>query len=60
MTKTKIICDHCGKELDTTEDFTDIKITCGGLYERPADLCEECFHKLCIEVNKFCSKGFEW
>lgn len=55
MTKTKIYCDHCGKELDEMHDYTDVEIDMGVSWLR-TDLCQECIQELKDTIFTFCEK----
>lgn len=47
----KIICDHCGKELDRMDDYDDLDIgTLDGFFN--ADLCAGCRIKLGERMDK--------
>ena len=54
MTETKIYCDHCGKELNYTEDYNDITLDVKLNYIY-TDLCDQCLHDLYQIVDTFCS-----
>ena len=58
MTKTIIYCDHCGKEIDSMEDYVDINIE---LWSTTfyTDLCHECYEELVRKVERFCKKDEE-
>lgn len=56
MTKTKIYCDHCGKELDEMHDYVDEEIDMGISWLR-TDLCTECMEELKQIVYDFCDKA---
>ena len=56
MTKTKIYCDHCGKELNEMHDYIDVEIDMGVSWLR-TDLCQECMHELKELVYSFCEKA---
>ncbi|MBQ7913761.1 MAG: hypothetical protein IJ308_08515 [Clostridia bacterium] len=48
---TKIICDHCGKELDRMKDYDDISIeTMNSFYD--TDLCADCRNELSERMDK--------
>ncbi len=55
MKETKFYCDHCGKELDAADDYTEIEIQInyGGF---DADLCKECVQELKKIARIFCKK----
>ena len=46
-------CDHCGKELNETHDYTETEIDCFGIYDK-VDLCEKCFNEISKIVTDFC------
>ena len=52
MKETKIYCDHCGKELDTMKDYTDLDIDLCA-YVVHCDLCKNCISKLNLEIAVF-------
>ncbi len=55
MKKTTITCDHCGKELDPKQDYTDMQIDdFVDWYE--VDLCSECFHELNDIILQYVNK----
>lgn len=55
MKKTIVTCDHCGKELDTMQDYTDMEIDDFiDWYE--VDLCSECFRELDSVVRQYVNK----
>ena len=46
----KIICDHCGKEINETDDYVDYEIEFeGSLY--PCDLCAKCKGEICKTLD---------
>lgn len=47
MRKVIFTCDHCGKELDEMQDYTDMKID-NFIDYVTADLCSDCL----IELNE--------
>lgn len=55
MRKTTYICDHCGKEIDTMHDYTDMKID-NFIDLVEVDLCIACFEELNEEVLKYVGK----
>lgn len=56
MTVIKQYCDHCGKELNNMEDYSECEITVG-YNEFYFDLCKECHELLGKTVKDFCSYG---
>lgn len=52
MTKTKVYCDHCGKEIDQrTNGFTDeIMIATVHIH---CDLCDDCMDELVNIINDY-------
>ena len=55
MKKQIVACDHCGKELDSMHDYTNMEIDdFVDWYE--VDLCSECFHELNDMVLQYCNK----
>lgn len=55
MTEIKVYCDHCGKVLDEMSDYTDITIEAAHKMVN-ADLCTDCFEKMCDIIYKFCKE----
>jgi len=55
MTKTKIYCDHCGKELDEMHDYPDIEIDTIDEFLK-CDLCKDCYEELSRTIRKFVHK----
>jgi hypothetical protein len=53
MTITKVFCDHCGKVLDNSHDYVDIKIEANHK-THDVDLCDKCFEKLDYVIKEFC------
>lgn len=52
---TQIVCDHCGKTLDTMHDYDNISIeTLDEFHE--ADLCADCRNELGVEMDSFVRK----
>lgn len=53
MEQIKYFCDHCGKELNSSTDYTDVGLD---LYTKEirADLCEHCFDGLTNYIETFC------
>lgn len=45
MKKTTIACDHCGKEVNAMNGYTDMVIN-DFISIIEVDLCAECFHEL--------------
>ena len=54
MRETKIYCDHCKKELDEMQDYTDTEIDVFAWFN--ADLCADCAKEISNTVLKFCGK----
>lgn len=55
MIKTKVYCDHCGKELDGMHDYADVEIdTAIGFVK--TDLCRDCIYELDQMIEKFCEQ----
>lgn len=52
MRKEVYICDHCGKELNPMNDYTEIDIN-NFDFVKEVDLCEECYNELCNIVREF-------
>ena len=52
MQTTKYTCDHCGKEISSFDDYTDIDLDFGGFY-KSCDLCCDCYNKLVDYVSNF-------
>ena len=55
MKKVIYTCDHCGKELDEMDDYTDMDIDNFIDYVR-TDLCTKCLEELNEIVLKFVNK----
>ena len=56
MTKHRIFCDHCGKEMDIMRDFDDLQIDMGHKWTT-TDLCAECLDELYNLVCSFCKQS---
>ena len=52
MVLTKRVCDHCGKPVDVSKDYTDLQIDIGHQRET-ADLCKKCFGELYHVVGEY-------
>lgn len=52
MRKEVYICDHCRKELNPMNDYTEIDIN-NFDFVKEVDLCEECYNELCNIVREF-------
>ena len=52
MQTTKYTCDHCGKEIDNFNDYTDTELDFGGFY-KSCDFCCDCYNKLVDYVSNF-------
>lgn len=55
MIKEVYICDHCGKELDCMEDYTEMEIDDFNFWKK-VDLCKNCYQELNDMIEKFISK----
>lgn len=56
MTKTKVYCDHCGKEIDEIVDWVGDEIMIAN--ERIVrDLCSDCAGDLVKLVEDFCNNS---
>lgn len=54
MRKTRVYCDHCGKELNEMHDYIEQDV---GFYEdNMVDLCADCFSGLDKIIKAYCSK----
>lgn len=58
MKVNKVLCDHCGKELDNMTDYGDVEIEMAHKYQ-VVDLCVECFEKLYCVIEEFCKHPTE-
>ncbi len=48
---TKIVCDHCGRELNSMKDYDGISIeTMDSIFD--TDLCADCRHELSERMDK--------
>ena len=56
MTKTKVYCDHCGKEISTFTDNVNLSLDVG-IDEIKTDLCGDCLCELVQEVRDFCTNA---
>lgn len=54
MRTVQITCDHCGKQLDEREDYTDFEIDAFNLFS--VDLCKECRLEVATMVRSFCGR----
>ena len=52
MKKTTHICDHCGKEINPMNDYTDTEIDDFD-FIKEVDLCKNCFKQLSDIVRQF-------
>ena len=50
MQTTKYTCDHCGKEINSFDDYTDAELDFGGFY-KSCDFCCDCYNKLVDYVS---------
>ncbi len=55
MQKRVYICDHCGKELNEIQDYTEMEIRDFADYVE-TDLCSKCYDELNNIVLKYCNK----
>lgn len=58
MKSNKVFCDHCGKELDTQNDYDNIEIEMNHKWQK-VDLCDECFEQLWSMIDEFCAHPTE-
>ena len=49
------VCDHCGKELDTMNDYSETELGGIGSWEK-ADLCKKCYEEIRKTILDFCGK----
>ena len=52
----KYYCDHCGKEINSKDDYVDYAITerfwdLGPLAKTSCDLCSDCKEEMCRELS---------
>ena len=62
MQKIQYKCDHCGKEIDDFNDYTDLEIELAS-FHKCVDLCTDCYNKLSKTVDEFTTlkkEGFQW
>lgn len=55
MRITKIVCDHCGKEISEMHDYCDVEVflrTC-----EEVDLCKDCYYSLDEMIKAYVKKG---
>ena len=52
MQKIQYNCDHCGKEINSFDDYTDAELDFGGFY-KSCDFCCDCYNKLVDYVSNF-------
>lgn len=52
----KLTCAHCGRDINFGIDFADSDLRLNHISVR-ADLCYDCFNKLCGMVKKFVGDG---
>lgn len=52
MRKEVYICDHCGKQMDTLDDYCDMDIDDFD-FIISVDLCVECYEELSKMIKKF-------
>lgn len=52
MKKTVYICDHCGKEFNAINGYSELQIDD---FDRcdDVDLCTDCYNELCNIVSEF-------
>lgn len=56
--KVIYVCDHCGKEFESTNGYIEHQIDAFNFYEE-VDLCTECFNEIDNIVREFCKLGKE-
>lgn len=56
MTIKKTFCDHCGKQIDSMTDYTEMGISCFKKYKQ-TDLCVKCFDEMWNTINIFCGQA---
>lgn len=56
MTKVTHYCDHCGKEIDYLNDYTNLSIEMNHV-SIGTDLCVDCFRELEEMIKDFCTQG---
>ena len=54
MKSYKVLCDHCGKELNEMKDYVDLSIDLNHIW-RTHDLCAECLEDLKDVIDRFCT-----
>lgn len=52
-------CDHCGKQLNSMHDYTEISIDPGGICYIDADLCRECMNDLVKQICEFVKQDYK-
>ena len=52
MQKIQYKCDHCGKEINSFDDYTDAELDFGEFY-KSCDFCCDCYNKLVDYVSNF-------
>lgn len=52
MQKIQYKCDHCGKEIDDFNDYTDLEIELAS-FHKCVDLCTDCYNQLSKIVDEF-------
>ena len=55
MHKIVYVCDHCGKELNEMQDYTEMEIRDFADYVE-TDLCAKCYDELNNIVLQYCNK----
>lgn len=56
MTVVKKYCDHCGKEIDYLNDYTNLSIKMNHV-DIDTDLCVDCFRELEESIKGFCTQA---
>lgn len=57
MKKTTYVCDHCGKEINLINDYTEMEINDFD-FVKDVDLCEHCHNELCNIIRKFIGEEY--
>lgn len=55
MRKEVYTCDHCGKEIDSMNDYTEMEINNFDFFAE-VDLCKKCYQEVSDIVKKFVNK----
>jgi hypothetical protein len=56
---TKIYCDHCGKEINGFNDYTEYEFVFEN-HSYPCDLCKECKESIEKEIDERLMKFLRW